>query len=297
MNTSIVRSRRAVTLAVAFLLAVALLAVPSPAAAGWPDALDARTAGMGLAYVAVTGSPNPVCANPASYGFDAGEVTVLGGGAFSGSVSDDYSGFIALRDIDRGSGAGGLSFTYHRSLQESSSTRALSSSYQVGKAPREWLALGVGVGYSKTGSDESPVVTTEAGLILKLGTLSFGALVSDISSTRLGPADGPRTTFKPSMSIGVALETAGGLTLAADAHNLLSVDGGDSKWYSGGAELWVSGRFALRCGAMVAGESGDMEARYTGGFAFKADKMQIGYAIIAGKGSPTSHCVSASAHF
>lgn len=297
MNTSIARSRRAVTFAAAFLLAAALLAVPSSAAAGWPEALDARTAGMGLAYVAVTGSPNPVCANPASYGFDIGEVTILGGGAFSGSVSDDCSAFVALRDVDRGSGAGGLSFTYHRSLQESSSTRALSSMYQVGKAPREWLALGVGVGYSKAGADEAPEVTTEAGLILRLGTLRLGALVSDVSSTRLGPVDGPRTTFKPSMSIGVALETAGGLTLAADAHNLLSVDGDDDKWYSGGAELWVSKRFALRCGAMVAGESGDVKTRYTGGFSFKVDKMQIGYAIIAGKGSPSAHCVSASAHF
>jgi hypothetical protein len=286
---------RALPVVAAAATVLLLIAVSSSATLAWqPEFLDPRVAGMGLAHVGVLGAPSPTCTNPASYGFEVTQVSVVAGAAFVPDMKE-VAGFVAMSDVDHGLGAGGFSFSYRRTMEEEPSGTSMKGVYQVGKATNDWLSLGLGVGLVRS-DDADPLLTTEAGAIVKLGAFRVGALVSDITATRFGEDD-IDTAITPSMSVGVAIQTAGGLTIAADAHDLLSSSGETSTWYSGGAELWLGDKVALRGGVILKGEPGDLQASYTAGFGINGAGVTFGYAIAGGGGNPVTHCIGVGGSF
>lgn len=275
-------------------IAATILALTASASARVPATCDARALGMGLTYVGVLGAPTPGCTNPAAYGFDVDETAALSGVA---AVPGDgpSSAFVGLRDVDRGLGAGGFAFTYRRNPKDNGCAGAMRGVYQLGKAVSQWLSVGMGIGLSRA-DDDRPVLTTEAGAVLKLGAFRIGAQVSSMSATCFGDGE-IDTEFSPSVSVGVALQTPGGLTIAADVHDLWSSSEEAQRWYSAGAELWLKEKVALRAGVILDGEPGEMRASYSGGVGFNAGRATLDYAVMGGGDRPLAHCIGASASF
>lgn len=282
------------------------LAVPVSASAGpvFQLPIDVRTAGMGLTYVGVLGEPGPGSANPASFGFDVDKSALLAGGTLAAGGAG-LSGYVAIRDIDRGAGGGGLSFTYCRGAEGEG--HGLHGTYQVGKALTDWLALGLGIACSTSalgeGADPTYVLTSEAGAVVRLGPLRLGAVVSGISATTFVPEEDVSTVFAPTLSAGLALQTEGGITLAFDAHDMVSTAEGIGRWYSGGAEVRLGSKqapgsaFALRAGVAFGGDLGVDKPSYTGGIGFDSGEFSIGYAVIAGGDGPVVHCIGLGGSF
>lgn len=266
--------------------------------------IDVRTAGMGMTYVGVIGEPGPGTANPASFGFEVDNSALLAGATLSLNPTE-AAGYLAIRDIDRGAGGGGMSLAYCRDVE--GATNAFHGTYQVGKALTEWLSLGLGAACSASSPDGSKpssyLLTSEAGAVIRLGALRIGAVVSDISATTFMTDEEATTVFAPMLSAGVALQTRGGVTLAIDAHDIVSAAADSEPWYSGGAEVRLASKlipgssFAFRAGAAFGGDVREDRPSYTAGIGFDSGAFSLGYAVIGGGGGPVVHCIGLGGSF
>ena len=66
---------------------------------------------------------------------------------------------------------------------------------------------------------------------------------------------------------------------------------------SGGAEIWIADRIALRGGAIAEKDDGDWAMSYTGGIGLKTRQGEIGYSLMGKKGGVSAQSVTVSAWF
>ncbi|MEA4884584.1 MAG: hypothetical protein VB144_13205 [Clostridia bacterium] len=276
------------------LFCLALFVAPALAYGG-PLPPDARLVGMGWTYVGVLDLPNPACANPAAFGFGVDGISGLVGIGIGGSTADGGTLFAGVRDVDRGIGAGGLSIAYRRPAGAEPAVMHLG--YGIGKKLGDRYALGLGIGYARIADSTVQTLTTDAGLALKFGAFSAGVMASGITASRFGDGNTMETDFVPEVSFGLALRPLKPITLAVDAHDVFGRDSTRNPWYSGGVEVWIRDRFALRCGAIASPKTEGVEMSYTGGLGFRAGKVDFGYALTWEAGAASNHCVTIGAKF
>ena len=68
-------------------------------------------------------------------------------------------------------------------------------------------------------------------------------------------------------------------------------------WYSGGAEVWLRDKLALRVGAFGSFEEGAADLSYTGGVGIRMGKAEVGYALVWSDGGLSAQCFTASSSF
>ena len=74
-------------------------------------------------------------------------------------------------------------------------------------------------------------------------------------------------------------------------------DDSGEPWYSGGAEVWLRDKLALRVGAFGSFEEGAADLSYTGGVGIKIGKAEVGYALVWSDGGLSAQCFTASSSF
>jgi len=105
------------------------------------------------------------------------------------------------------------------------------------------------------------------------------------------------TEFTPEVSVGVAFAPSKAFTMAVDAHGVVRHDDSGEPWYSGGAEVWLRDKLALRVGAFGSFAEGAADLSYTGGFGIKMGKAEVGYALVWSDGGLSAQCFTASSSF
>ncbi len=294
------RARAMVTVvcALAVGLTVGVLAAPA-AALELPYPPNARLMAMGWTFVGVCDQHDPGRTNPGAYGFNGDQVTLsLGAGFGAGLDLDTFNTVYAgVSDMDRGVGGGGLALVYCKAGEGEDGQGLKYATYGIGKKVADWCSLGLSLSYSQAVGSKRGAVTTDAGLMLRLGAISAGVQASSITRSLVGGGIKPETEFTPSVSVGLALVPSRAFTLALDAHGLTGQDEGVEPWYSGGAEVWLKDKIALRAGAFGSFEEGAASLSYTGGVGLRMGKAEIGYALVFSDGGLSAQCVTASSSF
>lgn len=294
------RARAMVTVmcALAVGLTIGALAVPA-AALELPYPPNARLMAMGWTFVGVYDQHDPGRTNPGAYGFNGDQVTLsLGAGFGAGLDLDKFNTVYAgVSDLDRGVGGGGLALVYCKGGEGEDDQGLRYAMYGVGKKVADWCSLGLSLSYSQAVGTKRGALTTDAGLMLRLGAISAGVQASSITRSLVGGGVKPETEFTPSVSVGLALAPSKAFTLALDAHGLTGRGEGIEPWYSGGAEVWLKDKMALRAGAFGSFEDGATNLSYTGGVGLRMGKAEISYALVWSDGGLSAQCVTASSSF
>ena len=105
------------------------------------------------------------------------------------------------------------------------------------------------------------------------------------------------TEFTPEVSVGLAFAPSKAFAMAFDAHGVVRHDDSGEPWYSGGAEVWLRDKLALRVGAFGSFAEGAADLSYTGGFGIKMGKAEVGYALVWSDGGLSAQCFTASSSF
>ena len=282
----------------AALCVLGLLAIAAPAMAyDAPYPPNARLMGMGWTYVGVADKPDAACSNPAAFGFDEREIALSLGVGFGGSVKDCDLLYAGVCDKDRGLGAGGLAFVYQKIANEEANGGLRYATYRLGKSVTDWLSLGAGIGYLRIGDDPRSLVTTDIGVMFNLGYLYAGVQASGVTKSTFGEDEPLKTEFSPEFAAGLSVKPSKSFMIAADVHGLAGRDGAIEPWYSGGAEIWIADRIALRGGAIAEKDDGDWAMSYTGGIGLKTRQGEIGYSLMGKKGGVSAQSVTVSAWF
>ncbi len=286
------RARSAVAFALALGLA-AILAAPA-SALELPYPPNARLMAMGWTFVGVLDQHDPGRSNPGAYGFNSEQVTLSLGAGFGAGLDALNTVYAGVSDLDRGVGGGGLALVYCRANEGEPDLKY--AMYGIGRKVTDWCSLGLSLAYAQQADSERAALTTDAGLLLKLGALSAGVQASSITTSLVGGGVKMETEFTPEVSVGLAFAPSKAFTLAVDAHGVVRHDDGVDPWYSGGVEVWLRDKLALRVGAFGAFEEG-ANLSYTGGVGIKMGKAEVGYALVWSDGGLSEQCFTASSSF
>lgn len=292
----LMRLQRSVAVAALCMVALVVLAAPAMAYdAPYPP--NARLMGMGWTYVGVADKPDAACSNPAAFGVNEGEISFSLGAGFGGSLRDHGLLYAGVCDKDRGLGAGGLAFVYQSAADGETTSQLRYATYRLGKSVTDWLSLGAGIGYLRIGDDPRSFVTTDIGVMFNLGYLHAGVQASGVTKSTFGEDEPLKTEFSPEFAAGLSVKPSKSFMIAADVHGLAGRDGAIEPWYSGGAEIWIADRIALRGGAIAEKDDGDWAMSYTGGIGLKTRQGEIGYSLMGKKGGVSAQSVTVSAWF
>jgi len=287
------RARAAVVFVLAVGLAAGILATPV-AALELPYPPSARLMAMGWTFVGTINQHDPGRSNPGAYGFNSDQITLSLGAGFSGGFDTFDTVYAGVSDLDRGVGGGGLALIYSRADEGEHDLKY--ATYGIGRKVADWCSLGLSLVYAQQSDSERAALITDAGLLLKLGALSAGVQASSITTSLVGGGEKMETEFTPYVSVGLAFAPSTAFTLAVDAHGVVRHDDSAQPWYSGGAEVWLRDKLALRVGAFGTFEEG-ANLSYTGGVGIRIGKAEVGYALVWNDGGLRAQCITASSSF
>jgi hypothetical protein len=288
------RARAIVVFALALGLAAAILAGPA-SALELPYPPNARLMAMGWTFVGVVDQHDPGRSNPGAYGFNSDQVTLSLGAGFGAGLDAFSTVYAGVSDLDRGVGGGGLALVYSKAKEGEHDLKY--ATYGIGRKVADWCSLGLSLAYAQQSDSERAALTTDTGLLLKIGTLSAGVQASSITTSLVGGGVKMETEFTPEISVGLAFAPSKALTVAVDAHGVVKHDDGAQPWYSGGAEVWLRDKLALRVGAFGSFAEGAADLSYTGGVGIKMGKAEVGYALVWSDGGLRAQCFTASSSF
>jgi hypothetical protein len=288
------RARAVVVFALALGLAAAILAGPA-SALELPYPPNARLMAMGWTFVGVVDQHDPGRSNPGAYGFNSDQVTLSLGAGFGAGLDAFSTVYAGVSDLDRGVGGGGLALVYSKAKEGEHDLKY--ATYGIGRKVADWCSLGLSLAYAQQSDSERAALTTDTGLLLKIGTLSAGVQASSITTSLVGGGVKMETEFTPEISVGLAFAPSKALTVAVDAHGVVKHDDGAQPWYSGGAEVWLRDKLALRVGAFGSFAEGAADLSYTGGVGIKMGKAEVGYALVWSDGGLRAQCFTASSSF
>jgi len=288
------RARAIVVFALALGLTAAILAGPA-SALELPYPPNARLMAMGWTFVGVVDQHDPGRSNPGAYGFNSDQVTLSLGAGFGAGLDAFSTVYAGVSDLDRGVGGGGLALVYSKAKEGEHDLKY--ATYGIGRKVADWCSLGLSLAYAQQSDSERAALTTDTGLLLKIGTLSAGVQASSITTSLVGGGVKMETEFTPEISVGLAFAPSKALTVAVDAHGVVKHDDGAQPWYSGGAEVWLRDKLALRVGAFGSFAEGAADLSYTGGVGIKMGKAEVGYALVWSDGGLRAQCFTASSSF
>jgi len=288
------RARAIVVFALALGLTAAILAGPA-SALELPYPPNARLMAMGWTFVGVVDQHDPGRSNPGAYGFNSDQVTLSLGAGFGAGLDAFSTVYAGVSDLDRGVGGGGLALVYSKAEEGEHDLKY--ATYGIGRKVADWCSLGLSLAYAQQSDSERAALTTDTGLLLKIGTLSAGVQASSITTSLVGGGVKMETEFTPEISVGLAFAPSKALTVAVDAHGVVKHDDGAQPWYSGGAEVWLRDKLALRVGAFGSFAEGAADLSYTGGVGIKMGKAEVGYALVWSDGGLRAQCFTASSSF
>ena len=288
------RARAIVVFGLALGLAAAILAGPA-CALELPYPPNARLMAMGWTFVGVVDQHDPGRSNPGAYGFNSDQVTLSLGAGFGAGLDAFSTVYAGVSDLDRGVGGGGLALVYSKAKEGEHDLKY--ATYGIGRKVADWCSLGLSLAYAQQSDSERAALTTDTGLLLKIGTLSAGVQASSITTSLVGGGVKMETEFTPEISVGLAFAPSKALTVAVDAHGVVKHDDGAQPWYSGGAEVWLRDKLALRVGAFGSFAEGAADLSYTGGVGIKMGKAEVGYALVWSDGGLRAQCFTASSSF
>ena len=288
------RARAAVVFVLAVGLAAGILAMPA-AALELPYPPNARLMAMGWTFVGVPDQHDPGRSNPGAYGFNSEQVTLSLGAGFGAGLDAFNTVYAGVSDMDRGVGGGGLALVYCKAEEGGPDLKY--AVYGIGRKVTDWCSLGLSLAYAQQAHSERAALTADAGLLLKIGALSAGVQASSITTSLVGGGVKMETEFTPEVSVGLAFAPSKAFTMAVDAHGVVKHDDSGAPWYSGGAEVWLKDKLALRVGAFGSFADGAADLSYTGGFGIKMGKAEVGYALVWSDGGLSSQCFTASSSF
>ncbi len=288
------RARAIVVFALALGLAAAILAGPA-SALELPYPPNARLMAMGWTFVGVVDQHDPGRTNPGAYGFNSEQVTLSLGAGSSAGLDAFNTVYAGVSDLDRGMGGGGLALVYCKTEEGEHDLKY--ATYGIGRKVADWCSLGLSLAYAQQADSDRAALTTDAGLLLRLGSLSAGVQASSITTSLVGGGVKMETEFTPEVSVGVAFAPSKAFTMAVDAHGVVRHDDSGEPWYSGGAEVWLRDKLALRVGAFGSFAEGAADLSYTGGFGIKMGKAEVGYALVWSDGGLSAQCFTASSSF
>ena len=195
------RARAAVVFVLAVGLAAGILAMPA-AALELPYPPSARLMAMGWTFVGVPDQHDPGRSNPAAYGYNSDQITLSLGAGFSGVFDTFNTVYAGVSDMDRGVGGGGLALVYCKAEEGEPDLKY--AVYGIGRKVTDWCSLGLSLGYAQQADSERAALTTDAGLLLKLGLVRWGAgIIHHHKPCRRRGQDGDG--FTPEVSVGLAL--------------------------------------------------------------------------------------------
>jgi len=288
------RARAIVVFALALGLTAAILAGPA-SALELPYPPNARLMAMGWTFVGVVDQHDPGRSNPGAYGFNSDQITLSLGAGFGAGLDAFSTVYAGVSDLDRGVGGGGLALVYSKAEEGEHDLKY--ATYGIGRKVADWCSLGLSLAYAQQSDSERAALTTDTGLLLKIGTLSAGVQASSITTSLVGGGVKMETEFTPEISVGLAFAPSKALTVAVDAHGVVKHDDGAQPWYSGGAEVWLRDKLALRVGAFGSFAEGAADLSYTGGVGIKMGKAEVGYALVWSDGGLRAQCFTASSSF
>ena len=288
------RARAIVVFALALGLTAAILAGPA-SALELPYPPNARLMAMGWTFVGVVDQHDPGRSNPGAYGFNSDQVTLSLGAGFGAGLDAFSTVYAGVSDLDRGVGGGGLALVYSKAKEGEHDLKY--ATYGIGRKVADWCSLGLSLAYAQQSDSERAALTTDTGLLLKIGTLSAGVQASSITTSLVGGGVKMETEFTPEISVGLAFAPSKALTVAVDAHGVVKHDDGAQPWYSGGAEVWLRDKLALRVGAFGSFAEGAADLSYTGGVGIRMGKAEVGYALVWSDGGLRAQCFTASSSF
>ncbi|HON42740.1 MAG TPA: hypothetical protein PLM74_06370, partial [Bacillota bacterium] len=272
----------------------AILAGPA-SALELPYPPNARLMAMGWTFVGVVDQHDPGRSNPGAYGFNSDQITLSLGAGFGAGLDAFSTVYAGVSDLDRGVGGGGLALVYSKAEEGEHDLKY--ATYGIGRKVADWCSLGLSLAYAQQSDSERAALTTDTGLLLKIGTLSAGVQASSITTSLVGGGVKMETEFTPEISVGLAFAPSKALTVAVDAHGVVKHDDGAQPWYSGGAEVWLRDKLALRVGAFGSFAEGAADLSYTGGVGIKMGKAEVGYALVWSDGGLRAQCFTASSSF
>jgi len=250
---------------------------------------------MGWTFVGVVDQHDPGRTNPGAYGFNSEQVTLSLGAGSSAGLDAFNTVYAGVSDLDRGMGGGGLALVYCKTEEGEHDLKY--ATYGIGRKVADWCSLGLSLAYAQQADSDRAALTTDAGLLLRLGSLSAGVQASSITTSLVGGGVKMETEFTPEVSVGVAFAPSKAFAMAFDAHGVVRHDDSGEPWYSGGAEVWLRDKLALRVGAFGSFAEGAADLSYTGGFGIKMGKAEVGYALVWSDGGLSAQCFTASSSF